>query len=248
MPPPNEGPASVSRTLSKSDFLLARDCAAKLYFRENGYPDKRDGNAYLRLLAEGGYMVEALAKARYPDGVPLDHGGDLTTDFARTMEALEASDVTLFDATLLVGRRQARIDILVKRGNVLRIIEVKAKSFDGAAHARQLAQGQSGAFRGSRRPYRILADWDKTLADATYQVVLLELCMPGRSIQPALGLVDTSKSAGLDDVLSWTAISLESELQWKRDMRAHDGARGGLPRSVARITKRKPNDCSAAQS
>jgi hypothetical protein len=40
------GPSTLgasARTLSKSDFKLARTCDAKLYFRENGYPDNRDG-------------------------------------------------------------------------------------------------------------------------------------------------------------------------------------------------------------
>ncbi len=63
--PPLEGPVRL-RTLSKSDFKLARTCDAKLYYRENGYPDNRESDPYLGLLAEGGYMVEALAKARYP--------------------------------------------------------------------------------------------------------------------------------------------------------------------------------------
>jgi len=61
------------RTLSKSDFKLARSCDAKLFFRENSYPDNRDINPYLLLLAEGGYMVEALAKAKYRDGVQLEY-------------------------------------------------------------------------------------------------------------------------------------------------------------------------------
>src|SRR5690242_5463048 len=53
------------RTLSKSDYKLARGCIGKLFFRENGYPDNRGSNPYVALLAEGGYMVEALAKAKY---------------------------------------------------------------------------------------------------------------------------------------------------------------------------------------
>jgi hypothetical protein len=68
-----------SRTLSKSDFKLARGCDAKLFFRENGYPDNRDMNPYLALLAEGGYMVEALAKAKYVDGVQLEYGRGVAT-------------------------------------------------------------------------------------------------------------------------------------------------------------------------
>ncbi len=198
--PRNPDAAPRARTLSKSDFIRARDCAAKLYFRENGYPDARGNDPYLAMLAEGGYMVEALAKARYRDGIQLEYGGDVAANFARTRAALEAPNVTLFEATLLVGRRQARVDILEKRGNVLRVIEVKAKSFDGTEHARQVAQNRSGVFLTKKQPYRINSDWDDKLADLTFQVVLLEQVMPGCVIQPVLALVDKSKAAGLDNV------------------------------------------------
>jgi len=50
----NPDGALRARTLSKSDFILARDCSAKLYFRENGYPDGRGNDPYMAMLAEGG--------------------------------------------------------------------------------------------------------------------------------------------------------------------------------------------------
>ena len=75
-------PATRERTLSKSDFTLAATCPAKLYFRENGYTDNRANDPYLEALAAGGYMVEALAKARYPDGIKLDYGRDPAADHA----------------------------------------------------------------------------------------------------------------------------------------------------------------------
>jgi hypothetical protein len=132
------------RTLSKSDFKLARGCDAKLFFRENGYPDNRDSNPYLALLAEGGYMVEALAKAKYADGVQLEYGRGVAEDYQRTVDHLAGEQVTLFEATLLVGRQQARVDILEKTGNSVRLLEVKSKSFDGAEHAELLAAGKGG--------------------------------------------------------------------------------------------------------
>lgn len=195
-------PPERTRTLSKSDFKLARSCAAKLYFREHGYPDTRDADDYLALLAEGGYMVEALAKARYQGGVQLEYGRDVAADFARTLEALQGDTVTLFEATLLVGRRQARVDILQKRGRVVRLLEVKSKSFDGAEHARRLAEGKAGALRGVKKPYTILADWVEKLEDVTYQVLLLEQVLPGVTVEPYLVLVDKSKSAVVDDIPS----------------------------------------------
>jgi Domain of unknown function(DUF2779) len=200
---PEAGLRPRLHTLSKSDYKLARTCAAKLFFRENGYPDNRDGDPYLVMLAEGGYMVEALAKARYPDGIQLAYGSDPAADFARTRDALRRDNVTLFEATLIAGRRQARVDILEKRGNVVRLLEVKSKSFDGAEHAQLLANGKAGAFRGVRRPHNVLGEWAEKLEDITYQVLLLEQVLPGVTIKPFLVLVDKSKTAAVDNVPSY---------------------------------------------
>ena len=193
------GPAKL-RTLSKSDFNLACTCAAKLFFRENGYPDNRDMNPYLALLAEGGYMVEALAKAKYVDGVQLEYGRGVADDYQRTFDQLGRDQVTLFEATLLVGRQQARVDILEKNGKTVRLLEVKSKSFDGAEHASLLAAGKAGCMRSSRKPFGILSKWSEKLEDITFQVLLLEKVLPGVVIQPFLVLVDTSKVALLDNI------------------------------------------------
>jgi hypothetical protein len=76
---------STVRTLSKSDFVLARTCPTKLYYRKLGYSQKQED---LSLFAESGYMVEALAKARHPDGLALSYGGDPNADAERTREHL----------------------------------------------------------------------------------------------------------------------------------------------------------------
>lgn len=194
--------SSYPRTLSKSDFTLARTCDAKLWFRENGYPDNREYDEYLQLLAEGGYMVEALATARYPEGITLEYGGDPAKDFQRTIEHLSRPRVTLFQATLIHGRRLARVDIIDKAGDVIRLIEVKAKSFDGTAHHQSLVEGGKGTFRGSRKPHRILEAWIPKLEDVTYQTLMLERVLPGATVRPFLALVDKSKRSALDDIPS----------------------------------------------
>jgi len=189
-----------ARTLSKSDFKLARTCEAKLFFRENGYPDNRSHDPYLALLAEGGYMVEALAKTRYPDGIQLQYGGSLAEEFAATAELLRRDRVTLFEATLASGRMQARVDALEKKGNVVRLIEMKAKSFDGAAHRADLIDGGGGIFRTGKKRPRVVADWREKLEDITYQVLLLEKAFPGLEVRPYLALVDKSKRARIDGI------------------------------------------------
>lgn len=195
-----DNPLVISRTLSKSDFKVARTCAAKLFFRENHYPDNLASNHYLALLADGGYMVEALAKAHYPAGIQLAYGSNIEDDFARTVAFLQRETVVLFEATVLVGRRLARIDILEKKGNAIRLIEVKSKSFDGAAHAKSIAEGGPGVLRGKRKPQPVLSDWVEKIEDVAFQTLLLRSIMPEATIMPYLALVDKDKEAGLDGV------------------------------------------------
>ena len=192
--------AAPFRTLSKSDFSLARTCDAKLYFRENGFPDNRAYDPYLRLLAEGGYMVEALATARFPGGIEMEYGADAAVECRRALDHLASDTITLVQPTLLWRRRLARVDILRKAGNVVQLVEVKAKSFDGAGHRADIEKGGLGVFRSKRKPYGIVADWLPKLEDITYQVVLLERLLPGVIVQPRMLLVDTSKRSSLDDL------------------------------------------------
>jgi CRISPR/Cas system-associated exonuclease Cas4 (RecB family) len=189
-----------SRTLSKSDFKVARTCDAKLWFRENGFVDDRNGDAYMQMLAMGGYMVEALACAKRPDGILLEYGRDAAEDYRQTLELLERDEVTIFQATLLYGRRLARVDIIEKRGNIVKLLEVKAKSFDGADHAANLADGGHGLFRGKKRPHPILGDWMEKLEDVAFQAIMLEQALPAVTVIPYLVLVDKTKRTSLDDL------------------------------------------------
>lgn len=190
----------ANRTLSKSDFKLARTCETKLFFRENRYPDARQDDPFLRMLAEGGYMVEALAKAHYPEGRELEYGKDLQQAWQVTHAALQEENVTLFEATLLCGRSLARVDILEKRGNSVRLLEVKAASIDYRSHCADLEIGGSGEFRQKRKPKEITSKYRSYLEDVTFQVVLLERLFPDFQVHPYLMLVDSSAVSGRDGV------------------------------------------------
>jgi hypothetical protein len=212
--------ATPTRTLSKSDYILARTCGAKLYFRENGYPDNRSSDPYLQLLAQGGYMVEALAKAHFPDGIHIGYGRDLAVEFARTMEHLRRDSVTLFEATLVAGRRQARVDILRKTGNIIDLIEVKAKSIDGAEHLGRLENDGKGALRAKRKPHGILNEWREKLEDVTYQVLILEDLLPGVTMRPYLMLVDKSKRSKVDNVPGFFHLLWDDQRDGDRRLRS----------------------------
>jgi hypothetical protein len=68
------------------------------------------------MLAEGGYMVEQLARMMFPEGKELFYGRDPVANAAATAAALAPDEVTLFEATLLSGKKLARVDILRKNG------------------------------------------------------------------------------------------------------------------------------------
>jgi hypothetical protein len=180
-----------------------------LYFRENGYPDRRTFDPYLEFLREAGYMAEALAKAKYSDGVQLRYGDQPNEDFRRTLECLQRESVTLFEATLLAGRRLARADVLEKRGNTIRLVEVKAKSIDGDEHREILSDGGKGVFWTRRRKPQIVADWREKLEDVTFQVLLLEEMLPGVNVRPFLALIDKSKRATIGGIPSLFALDFE---------------------------------------
>jgi hypothetical protein len=230
-----------SRTLSKSDFQLARSCDAKLYFRENRYPDQKQFDPYLRLLADGGYMVEALAQAMHPDGIQLEYGRDPLKAFERTRDLLSRDRVTIFQATLLVDRRVARIDILEKNGNTVRLIEVKAKSLDGAEHLASLASGGLGVLRNGRKPFGIKEDWRSKIEDVAYQALMLTRVLPSATIRPFLLLVDKSKRSTIDNVPRLFKLVREES----RDGRVNCARFIGTPEQLAELDLLTEVDVSA---
>jgi hypothetical protein len=182
----------VSNYLSKSDFKVARTCATKLYYKKLGYPSTRDDDEYMRFLADGGYMVEAIARLCHPDGIEIgfDHGPDASAQ--ETMRALEAQEtVTLFEATLISKQRLARVDILEKRGNRFRLIEVKAKSFHSVVDGAKPFRGKRGGIDATWRPY---------LEDVAFQTLILRSILPGVEVTPCLCLVDKAKTCGIDTI------------------------------------------------
>lgn len=196
-------------TLSKSDFKTARSCGTKLYYRELKYPDNTQQNEYLQLLAEGGYMVEMLAKQMFPGGITLEYGRKPLEEAAReTAEHLargEREEVVLFEATLFDGVRQARVDVLRRRPDGFDLYEVKSSSLDTEDAAKR--QEKTGSpFRSMRSPYDISSDWREYLEDVTFQVALLRDLYPGVPIRAHLMLMDKRQPVPHDGMPQWFRI------------------------------------------
>src|SRR4029453_3447444 len=179
--------------LSKTDFKIARTCATKLYYKKLGYPSVRDEDEYLQFLADGGYMVEAIPKLCYPDGIEFDFDVGPDESAAETMRLLRAQEsITLFEARLLSGQRLARVDILRKQGNTFELIEVKAKSVDTSI--------RQNPFRGSRG--KISSEWQPYLEDVAFQYGVLRQLFPEAKIVPYLCLADKPKTTGIPSLFS----------------------------------------------
>jgi hypothetical protein len=182
--------------LSKSDFKAARDCPSKLYYKKKKYASSKDDNAFLAMLADGGYMVEKIAKLLYPDGVEMEYAGGNEDAARRTMEALRAPEVTLFEATLIAGMKLARVDILVKRGNTFDLIEVKSKSFDSRDDGAVRADGVGEIVFGPRGGGT--SAWQEYLEDVAFQTHVLRELFPGATVRPYLMMPDKGKTTHLE--------------------------------------------------
>jgi hypothetical protein len=128
----------------------------------------------------------------HPEGIEIGFDRGPKESALATMRALQAENVTLFEATLLSGTKLARVDILRKDGNRFHLIEVKSKSVNGA--------NGSSFFRSNKG--NLLAGWVPYLEDVAYQALLLRELYPAAVITPFLRLVDTSKTTDIDSIFS----------------------------------------------
>jgi hypothetical protein len=200
------GCLSMSLYLSKSDFKVARTCATKLYYKKLGYASAKDDDPYLQFLADGGYMVEAIARLCYPGAVEVGFDAGPEASAEQTMALINTHDaITFIEATLIFERRLARVDILKKDGNHFELIEVKSKSVDTSTGV--------NPFRGIKG--RIATSWQPYLEDVTFQYAVLRRLIPEAKIVPYLCLVDKSKSTPIEAIFSKFELG-ESDLSAAR--------------------------------
>lgn len=180
----------MSRTLSKSDFKVAQDCPTKLYYRKQKFPSTMDENEYMQMLAEGGYAVGKLATLLYPEGVDLGDIGNPDEAVKRTNALLSQENATVFEAALRHGDYLVRVDVLVKRGKVLELIEVKSTSVDSTAPDFLKKSGQ------------IDPGWRPYIEDVAYQTMVLRLAFPTMTVVPYLMMPDKSRTTAIEGLNS----------------------------------------------
>jgi hypothetical protein len=175
------------RFLTKSRFKLATECPRKLFYMgRQDYANTKANDEFLRMLAEGGYQVGELAKLMFPGGQEISVTGH-SAQLDATKAALIGDRVTLFEAALSHGRLFARVDVLVKDGNEVQLIEVKSKSYD-----------PEDAYFFITKTGRIDSDLKPYLLDVAFQTLIARRAMPDCSVKAALMLPDKSRRATIE--------------------------------------------------
>jgi len=176
------------RYLTKSLFTLACECPTKLYYtnKKNEYANRKLEDPFLKGLADGGMQVAALAKLYYPQGKEIS---TLDADEAlqQTNSYLEQENIVIFEAAIRYDNFFIRTDILVKNGNSIELIEVKAKSYDSS---------QTQPFFTKKGG--IKADWRRYIQDIAFQTFVFQNAFPHLIVIPYLLLVDTQAECPTD--------------------------------------------------
>jgi hypothetical protein len=178
---------SKPRYLTKTRFKLAVQCPTKLFYtgKKTTYRDTMQEDSFLAMLAEGGYQVGELAKLMYPQGVEVAHT-EHAAALAQTAELLRQDEVVIFEAAVLWSQLVVRVDVLVKRGNTLELIEVKAKSYNST---KPELVGARGGIKSEMRPY---------IEDVAFQAWVMRQAYPGSQISTFLMMPDKSVKATQD--------------------------------------------------
>lgn len=236
--------------LSKSDFKVGYDCAAKLRYKKARYPSNLDDNDYIQFLADGGFMIELLAKAKFPGGLDLVDERDQLRAFARTREALVASErVVIYEAAAFHERRLARIDILRREGDTLHLIEVKSSSVRSDEPDGDASDGNDALeeFLRKQRAGGLpepTAKWMPYLLDVTFQWMVLQaafaprICPPGASPSSTApsGTVPSEDLPGIKHFKAWlclvdkSAVARDCETLARFDLKPRAGDTPDAPR------------------
>lgn len=192
------------RYLTKSRFKLALSCPTKLYYTgKPEYANTMEGNEFMAMLADGGFQVGELAKLMYPEGHEVKAKGNAEA-LAETTRLMQQTNVTLFEPAFSVNGCLVRVDILVKRGSSIEVIEVKAKSFD-SQHPTLSSPRKS--ISSEMLPY---------VQDVAFQKRVVQQAQPECTVTAALMMPDKSKTTrvnGLNQMFKVKRVERGAQVQ-----------------------------------
>lgn len=206
--------------LTKGKFKLGLECPRQIYYYNNKeYADGNLDDDFLKSLIKGGYQVGELAKAYYPQGIEISTL-DSQEAINQTNELLTKENVVIFEAAIVHDNLFARVDILVKTGNHIDLIEVKAKSiksewFDDITNEdifnKYLSSKDYEGICNKRmafvlnkeaRKYQVNSDWRSYIYDIAFQTYVAKKSSQfnGMTVSSYLACPDKNKEAQVDQL------------------------------------------------
>lgn len=176
----------LKRSFTKSLFKIATECPRKLFYAgKSAYRDASKDDAFLQSLADGGFQVGALAKCLYAGGVEIEATGNAEA-LALTADQMRAENVTLFEPAIAYGDFLVRIDVLIKTGKSIKLVEVKSKAY--RSDDPQIV-GRSGSLKSGFKPY---------IEDIAFQTFVVRQAYPDCSVTSFLLMPDKSRVSSVD--------------------------------------------------
>ena len=209
------------KALSKSRFKQGLECPNKLFFSNSPgvYHNIKKEDPFLNALASGGFQIEEYARLKFPNGILVDtpYEGNYYQDLAdQTAELLDQENVTIYEAAFYIDNLFIRTDILEKKGNTIKLIEVKAKSIN--PHDIYNFVGKNGGLVSGWKPY---------LYDLAFQTYVTKRCLPKFQINPFLCLVDKTKTATVDGLNQFFRVKQNSNKRTGVDVLVTDNSQMG---------------------
>ncbi|MDP3946534.1 MAG: DUF2779 domain-containing protein [Lutibacter sp.] len=177
------------KLLTKSRFKIALECPNKLFYTsKKEYANNKNEDPFLKALANGGFQVEELARLHYPNGIFINtENYEYEKAFQLTQQALQNENVVIYEAAFLYEGLFIRTDIIVKTGNSIKLIEVKAKSFN---------PNDEYNFVGARGG--IVSSWKPYLFDLAFQKYVAQKTFPKHNFEAYLLMADKTKRANIN--------------------------------------------------
>ena len=201
----------MKRYLTKSRFKLALECPTKLFYtrKSETYKNTKGENEFLESLAEGGFQVGKMATLLYPNGIEVQarKNQQAIEDTKKLLNTKD--DIVLFEPAFAFEGLLVRVDIFVKIGPSIELIEVKAKSYDS----------ENPDFSGTRTP--IKSNILPYIEDIAFQKHVVSSVFPEAAVKAFFIMPDKSVTAQTDGLNQCFRIS---DIKGRKTVKAIESA------------------------
>lgn len=160
---------------TKHLFRSGLECPTRLYYKARDYPENREFLPFLAHYRYNKRQLKNVVQCSYPKGIQI-HTSSIEQAHKETQQLLQKKHAVLFDPVFLHDRFMAKVPVLEKNGNELKIYHIQTKAF------------RAGKHRISNREGSIYSKWLNCITDFAFQVHIIGKCCPEWEVNPVLVL------------------------------------------------------------